>query len=196
VICSVDAPALILGSTQGPESADEEMAAALGALVLRRRSGGGAVFVAPAAQVWVDCFLPAGDPLLLADVARSFMWIGSIWKETLTDLLKAASGQVEVVQPGATSSTPLSRLACFAGAGPGEVLLDGRKIVGISQRRDRNGAWFHCLVPLCNTNETLAACLHSAEGASWLQYELDRRAGIVPHRAAAVEQAFTSKLPL
>ena len=35
---------------------------------------------------------------------------------------------------------------CFAGVGPGEVLLDGRKVVGISQRRTRVGARFQCVV--------------------------------------------------
>jgi len=33
---------------------------------------------------------------------------------------------------------------CFAGRGPGEILVDGRKVVGISQRRDRSGARFQC----------------------------------------------------
>ena len=36
-------------------------------------------------------------------------------------------------------TTPWSDLVCFAGLGPGEVLLDGRKLVGLSQRRTRNG---------------------------------------------------------
>lgn len=35
---------------------------------------------------------------------------------------------------------------CFAGVGAGEVLLDGRKVVGISQRRARDGARFQCVV--------------------------------------------------
>ena len=30
-------------------------------------------------------------------------------------------------------------LVCFAGIGPGEVLVDGRKLVGISQRRTPGG---------------------------------------------------------
>jgi lipoate-protein ligase A len=37
-----------------------------------------------------------------------------------------------------------SPLVCFAGLGPGEVLVDGRKVVGLSQRRTRAGARFHC----------------------------------------------------
>ena len=33
---------------------------------------------------------------------------------------------------------------CFAGLGPGEVTVDGRKVVGISQRRTRAWARFQC----------------------------------------------------
>ena len=32
-----------------------------------------------------------------------------------------------------------SALVCFAGLGPGEVTLDGQKLVGLSQRRTRDG---------------------------------------------------------
>jgi lipoate-protein ligase A len=35
--------------------------------------------------------------------------------------------------------TAWSELVCFAGLGPGELSLDGRKLVGLSQRRTRNG---------------------------------------------------------
>ena len=33
---------------------------------------------------------------------------------------------------------------CFAGIGPGEVTVDGRKVVGLAQRRTRAGALFQC----------------------------------------------------
>jgi hypothetical protein len=35
---------------------------------------------------------------------------------------------------------------CFGALGPGEVLIDGRKAVGVSQRRTRAGARFQCIV--------------------------------------------------
>jgi hypothetical protein len=37
---------------------------------------------------------------------------------------------------------------CFAGLAAGEVIVDGAKVVGISQRRTRAGARFQCSVPL------------------------------------------------
>ncbi len=42
--------------------------------------------------------------------------------------------------------TTWSELVCFAGIAPGEVLLDGVKLVGLSQRRTRRGARFQCAV--------------------------------------------------
>ena len=42
--------------------------------------------------------------------------------------------------------TEWSSLVCFAGRGPGEVFVDARKAVGISQRRTRDGARFQCAI--------------------------------------------------
>jgi hypothetical protein len=44
--------------------------------------------------------------------------------------------------------SPWTPMVCFAGLGPGEVTVDGAKVVGISQRRTRVGALFQCAVPL------------------------------------------------
>ena len=44
---------------------------------------------------------------------------------------------------GAGPTTPWSKVLCYAGLGAGEVTVAGRKVVGMSQRRERLG----CLVP-------------------------------------------------
>jgi hypothetical protein len=44
--------------------------------------------------------------------------------------------------------TPWSTSVCFAGLGPGEVTVDGRKVVGLSQRRTREAALFQCCAAL------------------------------------------------
>jgi lipoate-protein ligase A len=51
------------------------------------------------------------------------------------------------VHKGALVSTKWSRLLCFCGIGPGEVLVDGRKVLGLAQRRNREGSWLHAMVP-------------------------------------------------
>jgi lipoate-protein ligase A len=140
-VCRVTHPCLVLGSTQSEAVVDTGRAAARGIGVARRRSGGGAVLVTPADPVWVDVWLPAGDPLWHPDVGRSFEWLGNLWVAALTGAgvagLSAHRGR-----PGAGSTW--SSLVCFGAVGSGEVVTDdGRKVVGLAQRRSREGAWFH-----------------------------------------------------
>jgi len=128
-VVEVDRPALVLGSTQ------PEPPPSTGIDVVRRRSGGGAVLVEPGGLVWVDVFVPAGDPLWEPDVGCSFGWLGQAWVAAL------GGGTVHT---GALRRTPWSPAVCFAGLGPGEVTVGGAKVVGIAQRRARAGALFQC----------------------------------------------------
>ena len=122
--------ALVLGSTQ-PEVAVQ------GLEVCRRNSGGGAVLVRPAEVLWIDVLIPRTDERWADDVGRAAHWLGETWRDAL------GTGTVHT---GTLVRTPWSSEICFAGVGPGEVLLDGRKVVGISQRRTRAGARFQCVV--------------------------------------------------
>ena len=134
-------PALALGSAQPLEAADPARAEAAGLEVVRRRSGGGAVLLEPGEMRWLDVLLPAGDPFWEDDVSRSFRWLGEAWVDAL-----AAVGIEAEVHEGAPVRTEWSSRVCFAGLGPGEVTVGGRKAVGLSQRRTRAGARFQCLV--------------------------------------------------
>jgi len=130
------APALVLGSTQVPADVVEGVTID----VVRRRSGGGAVLVVPGDLLWLDVIVPAGDDLWDDDVGRATHWLGSVWVEAL-----AVVGVDAVVHTGPMVRTEWSDRVCFAGVGPGEVLTpDGRKLVGISQRRTRDAARFQC----------------------------------------------------
>ncbi|MBX3287489.1 MAG: lipoate--protein ligase family protein [Actinobacteria bacterium] len=135
-------PAVALGSTQPLELVDADAAAAAGVEVVRRRSGGGAVWLEPGAVTWVDVVLPAGDLRWVDDVGRSALWLGEAWVRALGAV---GVGELEVHR-GPLERRPWSELVCFAGIGPGEVLRHGRKVVGISQRRTRAGARFQCAV--------------------------------------------------
>jgi lipoate---protein ligase len=137
----VDRPILVLGSTQPDAVVDRERAAAAGVEVVRRRSGGGAVLLRPGETVWADVLLPAGDPLAESDVGRAFGWIGRAWARALA----AVGVDGAVVHEGRSRpATPWSAGVCFAGLGPGEVTVGGAKVVGISQRRTREGTLFQC----------------------------------------------------
>jgi lipoate-protein ligase A len=132
--------ALVLGSGQRDDVVDP----AATIEVVRRRSGGGAVLVAPGAQLWVDVLLPAGDRRWQDDVGRSVLWLGDVWVAALDQV-----GITARRHEGAMVRTRWSPLVCFAGLGPGEVVGPaGEKLVGISQRRTRAGARFQCSVPL------------------------------------------------
>jgi lipoate-protein ligase A len=136
--------ALVLGSTQPLAHVDQVRAEAAGTSVLRRRSGGGAVLVAPDGVVWVDVALPAGDDLAERDVGRAFWWLGEVWAATLDAVGLAGA---EVWRGGLVRSAWSDRV-CFAGLGSGEVTVGGAKVVGMAQRRSRAGVLFQCAVPV------------------------------------------------
>ena len=136
------APAVVLGSTQHDDVVDVAAAERAGIAIARRRSGGGAVWVAPQDPVWVDIIVPRGDRLWHDDVGRAFLPIGEAWRAAL-----AAVGVTGTrVHDGPLVRTEWSDLVCFAGRGPGEVFRGDAKVVGLSQRRTRHGARFQCAV--------------------------------------------------
>jgi lipoate-protein ligase A len=135
--------AIVLGSRQSPDIVDTAECARLGIDVVKRRSGGGAVLVVPDQLVWVDIVAPPGgapDDVpndVPNDVRGSMLWAGEMWQRALMPFV--GDGGELTVHGGSMIATPWSDLVCFAGLGPGEVSLDGRKLVGLSQRRTRNG---------------------------------------------------------
>ena len=191
-VCEPTGAALVLGSAQPEGDVDRAACARAGVDVVRRRSGGGAVLVAPGAQLWVDVLLPAGDPLWSPDVGRAFLWLGEAWAGALADV-----GLGGEVHRGPLQTTPWSRLVCFAGLGTGEVADgDGAKLVGLSQRRTRHGARFQCAVPATWDPAPLLGLLalddeRRAEGTAALA-AADR--GVGP-RLGALERAFVARLP-
>jgi lipoate-protein ligase A len=148
VVCSPTSGALVLGSTQIQAGIDPARCSAAGLEICRRRSGGGAVVVRPGSQIWIDVFVPRRHSRFDDDVLASFRWLGVAWRSGLAAALREPAASLEVVDRRETVSTRWSRAICFAGLGAGEVTLRGRKIVGISQRRDRSGAWLHSMALL------------------------------------------------
>ncbi len=126
-----DQAAIVLGSSQ-PDAAVSIRPPHVD--VVRRRSGGGAVWL-DEAMVWVDIVIPHGHQLAERDVGRAMWWIGAVWAEAIPEA---------EVHRGAMVRSQHSSAVCFAGLGPGEVTVAGRKVVGISQRRTREGALFQC----------------------------------------------------
>lgn len=188
-----DRRALVLGSAQPDGDADRAACAVAGVEVVRRRSGGGAVLVGPADQVWLDVFVPFDDPLYEPDVSRASWWLGELWVEAL-----AAAGMAGcAVHRGPLVTGPHGRTACFAGLGPGEVTAEGRKLVGISQRRDRRGAWLFsmALCPEPPGRPPLEGLLRLGPAErSALASELDRSTTVLAVPPGELEAALVARL--
>lgn len=195
--CHPTDAALILGSTQALEAADTGRLAATGTSLVRRRSGGGAVYVAPGAQVWVDVFLPPDDPLLERDVGRSAWWLGRRWADALVaaDARGAGPGHpVYEVHQGALLASRWGRTACFAGRGPGEVHASGRKVVGIAQRRTRSGTWLHSMALVNHEPVRLADLLAlTAQERAELARELAEQVQILASPPGDVRDALVAQ---
>lgn len=151
----VERPALVLGSAQRDEVVDHAAAAGAGVDVVRRRSGGGVVLLMPGESLWLDVVVPRGDPRWHDDVAAAMWWLGDVWCEAL----HAVGATSATVHRGALEHTPWSRLVCFDGLGSGEVLVDGRKAVGISQRRTRDWVRLQSSIHLAWQGELLVSLL-------------------------------------
>jgi lipoate---protein ligase len=141
-LCDPTSPAVAIGSRQSPELFDAAACEVRGVVVVRRRSGGGAVLVVPGEVVWIDLVVPSG--LSPDDVRASMVWAGAVWEDALRTL--GASGRGLARHTGGMVDTAWSALVCFAGVGPGEIVVAGRKLVGLSQRRTRRGVRVQGLV--------------------------------------------------
>lgn len=144
-----NSPALILGSTQSEDLLNLDRCRQRDVEVVKRRSGGGLVFVSSRHTLWVDVIVPRNHPAWRVDVGRASEWIGEVWLAALTRLSFDFGGRPPSIHRGAQETTTWSKLICFAGRGPGEIFDHrGRKVVGISQRRTRSWARFQCALSL------------------------------------------------
>jgi lipoate-protein ligase A len=135
--------AVVLGSRQTAGLLDAAACARAGLATVRRRSGGGIVLIRHEALTWIDLVLPHG--IAPDDVRGAMVWAGERWRAALVDVAGLDPARLEVHHGGMVTS-PWSELVCFAGLGPGEVLADRRKLVGLSQRRTRHGLRIQGLV--------------------------------------------------
>lgn len=140
----VASPTLVLGSTQPTELVARVAMRERGVQLARRRGGGGAVYLAPGEQLWLDAWLPRDDPLWVVDVSTAAEWVGAWWMEALAGIGPESGPGRPGLQVHAGRSVPgdLGDLVCFAGRGPGEVFRGASKVVGLSQWRAREGALF------------------------------------------------------
>lgn len=136
-------PAIVLGRGQRGLT----LTAPTGVDVVRRPSGGGAVWLSPDV-LSLDVALPSTHPWVHSDdLGAVFSRLGEVWRDAL-----AALGVRGLLVHTGPSTTPRatderSRLlaaVCYATVGRGEVLVQGRKLLGLSQRHRRHGTLVQC----------------------------------------------------
>jgi lipoate---protein ligase len=126
-------PVVVLGARQSRRDLDDVALERDGVGVLRRHGGGGAVLLRPLDR-WVELWLRAGPGIAHHDVRSTAYLVGGWWRAAL-----AAHGVDADVHVGDVRDASEGAVACFAGLGPGELTVHGRKVVGISQWRVREG---------------------------------------------------------
>jgi len=185
--------ALVLGSRQDASLLNVDQCGRNNVEVVRRRSGGGIVFLAPGEHVWLDVVVPRGDVLWSDDVAQASWWLGDVWVQTLHSL-----GMSDVsVHRQSLSSDAWGDLLCFAGVGPGEVVQQGNetlsKVVGMSQRRTREYARFQCTIyTKWNPHDVETYVMNTPGNLS----EIAHRVATVQADQQAIVDTFVSHLPL
>ena len=158
VVARVTDLTLVLGGHQsrsvlGPRARREDVA-------LRRRRGGGGLVALRPGDLWVDWWFPAGDPRWSPDVGISSRLVGGWWREVL---LARVAGDVREHE-GRLEIDPALAVMCFAGRGPGEILVDGRKAVGVTQWRVREGVFLSTVVLAHETRDVLAYLHYAPPG--------------------------------
>jgi lipoate---protein ligase len=136
---------LVVGSAQTEASINRRACETDGIPVIRRGSGGGAVLCDPG-LLEVDVALPAGHALLDDDVTESYRFLGRAWIDALAAIdIEGRLVTVEEARALSDDRRAAARVACYAGLSPYEVIdPDGRKLVGLCQRRRRGAALFQC----------------------------------------------------
>ncbi|RTE64346.1 hypothetical protein EH243_17920 [Amphritea opalescens] len=136
-----DEPAVIMGCSQRPDEGQIARAESAELPLIRRRSGGGAVFAGPW-MLSVTVFIPPDHPLAKQNIIEIFSWLEQIWIDTLTACAVPCKGvdQAMIDRSKIISQEQDLKWACYASLSHGEVVShDGRKLVGLAQIRKRKG---------------------------------------------------------
>lgn len=163
VVHRVSPAAITCGRAQMGQ-VDPGAARAAGIEVVARASGGGPV-------LWdddliaIDVVLPTGHPLLPVDVVAAYRWVGEAVTAALTVLGVTGARAVAPDEARAWPAGPAAGL-CFGGLSPWEVVVEGRKVLGLSQVRRQAGAIIQMGVPMRLDAARLARAVGAGDAAA------------------------------
>jgi lipoate-protein ligase A len=176
---------LVLGFSQKHDILNPVAQSALALPIYHRRAGGTAVLVGPH-LLSLDVVLPAGHPLILADIVESYRWLGEAWVVALQELgiatrlvppEEAHAQRALRKQPETSTYEQLMNRACYGSLSPYEVVAGQRKVVGLDMMRRRAGSLLQAGVLLHWDTEMLAQLLgHTVQEQYILRKGLRERA--------------------
>lgn len=184
-----DPPAVSLGRHQpDPDPEARAALAARGIDVVRRPTGGRAVWHGPPAEELTYAVVaPLGEPPLDAGLVEAYRRI----HVALAAGLRALGADVDLAPRARTRTRPDSRLACFAARVPHEIGAGGAKLLGSAQRRIRGALLQHGSLPLAGDQSPLRAAWPDslADGAATTLAEAVGRTVGFEETAAALAAA-------
>ena len=156
----VTTPTIVLGSAQRGAGSARLVRDGSAVSVARRATGGGAV-LCDGHLLIAAVAVPSGHPWAGSDVTEAYRPIAG----AIAAYLTAGGTPAVLASPDALShGTEEARIACWAGVGPYEVLVEGRKLVGLSQRRRGGAVLFEMGIPVSAGQDRLTAYLDLEPG--------------------------------
>lgn len=195
---------LVLGFSQKQDVLNANSLAHSPIPIYHRRAGGTAVLVG-FHLLSLDVMLPAGHPLILADIVESYRWFGEAWVSALHTLgietrivppEEAHTQRVLRKQSETRDYEMLMNRACYGTLSPYEVVVGQRKVVGLDMIRRRAGTLLQAGVLLHWDTEVLAQLLgHTAEEQHLLRVGLFERAiglDVIARRVVSVHEVIAA----
>ena len=171
-VVRLEKPTLVLGSSQSTDLLNPDK---IPDFEVRRRRGGGGIVLLQPDDIWIDWWIPASDSRWSPDVHVSSINVGVWWKEALeAQLSKAVS-----IHEGPLEGEQEHRVICFAGKGPGELFIDGKKTVGVTQWRVREGTFLSSVIHAKDSSEVVSVLKDIPPGlAASVEHQTTRSIGL------------------